>query len=231
MCLGDLLADAFDWQDGDIVVIAQKIVSKAEGRWVRLDDVDPSPRAAELARITDKDPRMVELVLRESREVLRARPGVLIVEDVRGFICANAGIDRSNVQQDGAGERVLLLPENPDRSADEIRRQIEARTGRHVAVIVNDSHGRAFREGTVGVAIGVSGLPALWDRRGELDLTGYTLHATVIGWADEVAAAASLLMGPAAEGVPAVAVRGLARPPGEGKARDLLRPRERDLFR
>lgn len=231
IALSALLAGAAEYRAGDILVVAQKIVSKAEGRWCRLDDVEPSSQAVALAERTEKDARMVELILRESRTVLRARPGALIVEDVRGLICANAGIDRSNVQQDSGGERVLLLPEDPDRSAHDVRNRIRIRTGIDVGVIINDSHGRAFREGTVGVAIGVAGIPAIWDRRGEQDLTGYTLHATVIGIADEIAAAASLLMGPAAESVPAVIVRGLDLPAAGGKASDLLRPAERDLFR
>jgi coenzyme F420-0:L-glutamate ligase/coenzyme F420-1:gamma-L-glutamate ligase len=173
----------------------------------------------------------VELILRESREVLRVRPGLLIVEDRRGFICANAGIDRSNVEQGTAGERVALLPADPDASARRIRDRLAQLTGVRVAVVVNDSHGRAFRQGTVGVAIGASGLQPLWDRRGETDLTGYALKATLIGLADEIAAAASLLMGPAAEGIPAVLIRGLQIPSGEASARSLQWPREMDLFR
>lgn len=234
--LADLICDALSGsgtplEDGDVLVIAQKVVSKAEGRMVRLEDVKPSAEAEALGARCDKDPRVAELILRESREVVRARPGAIVVEDVRGFICANAGIDRSNVEQDGEGERVLLLPTDPDASASRIRERIQELTGQRVGVIINDSHGRAFREGTVGVAIGVAGVPAVWDRRGDVDLTGYTLHVTIIGIADEIAAAASLLMGPAAEGVPAVVVRGLELPPGDGSARDLQRPRERDMFR
>jgi coenzyme F420-0:L-glutamate ligase/coenzyme F420-1:gamma-L-glutamate ligase len=157
---------------------------------------------------------------------------LIVVEDIRGFICANAGIDRSNVQQDdGEGEIVALLPRDPDGSARRLRGRLHLLTGHWLPVIINDSHGRAFREGTVGVAIGVAGMPAVWDRAGEEDLTGYTLQHTVIGLADEIAAAASLLMGPAAEGVPVVLVRGFAVPAGEGSARDLQRPRELDVFR
>ena len=219
------------WRTGDVLVIAQKVVSKAEGRVVRLDSVEPSPRARELAAETVKDPRLVELILRESREVVRTRPGLIVVEDRRGFICANGGIDRSNIEQPGDGECVALLPKDPDASARAIRDHIGALTGYSVGVIINDSHGRAFREGTVGVAIGLAGLPALADRRGDRDLTGYVLEHTIIGIADEIAAAASILMGPAAEGVPAVVVRGLELPPAESTARDLQRPREKDLFR
>lgn len=218
-------------EHGDVLVLAQKIVSKAEGRTVRLETVQPSTRAQMLADESEKDPRLVELILQESREVLRVRPGLIVVEDLRGFVCANAGIDRSNIEQDGDSEVVALLPLDPDESARRVRRRITELTGSTVGVIINDSHGRAFREGTVGVAIGIAGLSALRDRRGDLDLTGYVLQHTVIGLADEIAAAASLLMGPAAEGVPAVLVRGLDLPPGDGSAKDLQRPAERDLFR
>jgi coenzyme F420-0:L-glutamate ligase/coenzyme F420-1:gamma-L-glutamate ligase len=233
--VADLIADRVDavggLEGGDVLVIAQKIVSKAEGRLVRLDDVQPSERALQLAEQTEKDARLVELILRESNEVLRARPGLLIVEDRRGFVCANAGIDRSNIEQTGAGEEVALLPLDPDASARAIRARIAERTGVSAGVIINDSHGRAWRDGTVGVAIGVSGMPGIWDRRGDVDLTGYELQHTVIGIADEIAAAASLLMGPAAEGIPAVIVRGLTLPRRDGTAREIQRPRERDQFR
>jgi coenzyme F420-0:L-glutamate ligase/coenzyme F420-1:gamma-L-glutamate ligase len=216
---------------GDVLVIAQKIVSKAENRLVRLADITPSARAIELSVTTEKDPRLVELILGESREVLRARPGLLVVEDVRGFVCANAGVDRSNISQTGAEEEVALLPVDPDASAKAIREAIVERTGVSVGVVINDSHGRAWREGTVGVAIGLAGVPAVWDRRGDIDLTGYELQHTVLGIADEIAAAASLLMGPAAEGIPAVVLRGLALPQGDSTAREIQRPRERDAFR
>lgn len=233
--LADLLlagADAWDGvQPGDVLVVAQKIVSKAEGRIVRLDDVRPSLQALDLAAHTDKDPRLVQLILEESRVVIRARPGLIVVEDRRGFICANAGIDRSNIEQHDNGEEVALLPADPDTSARRLREQIRDRTGVEIGVIINDSHGRAFRQGTVGVAIGLAGVPALWDKRGDVDLTGYTLHATVIGIADEIAAAASLLMGAADEAIPAVIVRGAPIPAGDGVAADLQRPPETDLFR
>ena len=234
--LADVIVDALGgpsaaFQPGDILVIAQKVVSKAEGRLVLLDDVVPSQEALRLAAECAKDPRLVELILQESREIIRVRPGLIVVEDRRGFICANAGIDRSNVQQSGDGEWVALLPLDPDASARTIRYRIAELTGTWVGVVINDSHGRAFREGTVGVAIGLAGVPALADRRGEADLTGYVLQHTVIGLADEIAAAASLVMGPAAEGVPAVVLRNLALPAAEGSARELQRPRELDLFR
>jgi coenzyme F420-0:L-glutamate ligase/coenzyme F420-1:gamma-L-glutamate ligase len=217
--------------EGDILVVAQKIVSKAEGRVVRLREVVPSAEAQALAEQSAKDPRIVELILRESREVLRIRPGLIVVEDVRGFVCANAGIDRSNIEQQGEDEEVALLPVDCDRSARELRDALHEISGTWVPVLINDSHGRAWREGTVGVTIGLAGMSPLWDRRGDVDLTGYTLEHTVLGVADEIAAAASLLMGPASEGIPAVLVRGLAVPPGDGRATELQRPREMDLFR
>lgn len=234
--LADLMVDALQAQGssvqpGDILVVAQKIVSKAEGRIIRLADVEPSVEAKSLAQRSSKDARVVELILRESRQVLRIRPGLIVVEDARGFVCANAGIDRSNIEQHDVGEEVALLPVDCDRSAQEIRQRVHELTGVWIPVLINDSHGRAWREGTVGVTIGLAGMQALWDRRGDVDLTGYTLEHTVIGLADEVAAAASLLMGPASEGIPAVLMRGLDVPVGDGNARELQRPREMDLFR
>lgn len=233
--LADLIVDCFSsrdaFQPGDILVVAQKIVSKAEGRLVTLEGVTPSEAADDLARQTGKDPRLVELILRETREVLRVRPGLIVVEDVRGFVCANAGIDRSNIEQNVPGELLALLPEDPDWSARVLRAGIAERTRVEIGVIINDSHGRAWREGTVGVTIGLAGLSPLSDRRGDSDLTGYTLEHTIIGLADELASAASLLMGPADEGIPAVVVRGVNVEAAKGSARDLQRPRERDLFR
>jgi coenzyme F420-0:L-glutamate ligase/coenzyme F420-1:gamma-L-glutamate ligase len=211
--------------------VAQKIVSKAEGRLVRLADVRPSERANELAQQTGKDARLVELILQESEEVSRVRPGLIIVRHRLGFTSANAGVDRSNVPQEGEEETVLLLPRDPDGAAAGLRQGIQERWGVAVGVIVADSHGRPFRLGTVGVAIGVAGLPALWDRRGEADLYGYRLQHTDVGLAGEIAAAASMVMGQAAEGTPVVLVRGLALPAGEGKASDLIRPKEFDLYR
>ncbi len=216
-------------QDGDILVVAQKIVSKAEGRFVHLSTVHPSPRARALARITRKDPRLVELILQESRRVLRAVPGVLIVEHRLGFVCANAGIDHSNVK--GDDEWVLLLPRNPDASAEGLRRNLEATTGVRVGVLIIDSHGRAWRLGTVGVAIGLSGLPGLLDLRGRTDMEGRPLRVTQVGVADELAAAASLMMGQADEGVPAVHIRGFPYGLSSGRLAELLRPEDQDLFR
>ena len=220
-------------QDGDILVLAQKIVSKAEGRMLNLARVNPSARALELAASIDKDPRLVELILQESREVLRTRPGTIIVEHRLGFVCANAGIDYSNVAGlgDGQEEWVLLLPENPDDSAHRIRQGLERAASVHVGVLIIDSHGRAWRQGTVGAAIGLSGMPGLVDLRGSPDLFDYTLRITQVGAADELAAAASLVMGQAAEGTPVVHVRGFPYPLREGSLEELLRPKELDLFR
>ncbi len=216
-------------QDGDILVLAQKIVSKAEGRLVRLRDVQPSPAARQLAARSQKDPRLCELILRESNEVLRVRPGLVIVEHRLGFVCANAGIDHSNT---GAEEDAyLLLPADPDASAAALRARLEAASQARLGVLIIDSHGRAWRQGTVGVTIGLSGLPALVDERGWRDLFGYELRVTVVGAADELAAAASLMMGQAAEGQPVVHVRGFPYPLGEGRLPELLRPKEKDLFR
>ena len=218
-------------RDGDIVVIAQKIVSKAEGRLARLRDIDPSARARELAAQSAKDPRVVELILRESTEVVRARPGVIIVAHRLGFVMANAGVDASNVEGEPDQEVVLLLPENPDMSAARLRDQLRAIAGVDLGVIINDSFGRAWRLGTIGTAIGAAGLPALLDLRGKPDRTGRRLQVTEVGIADEVAAAASLLMGQAAEGRPVIHVRGFPYDRREGSAAELIRPKEQDLFR
>ncbi|MFI5267286.1 MAG: coenzyme F420-0:L-glutamate ligase [Chloroflexota bacterium] len=217
-------------EDGDVFVIAQKVISRAEGQLVHLADVEPSSRALQMAPVAKKDPRLVELILRESNEVLRLHEGVLIVEQRAGWVCANAGIDRSNVPP-GNGEVAALLPEDADASARHFAERIRELTGRTVAVIVNDSHGRAWREGSVGVAIGVAGLRPLKDERGRRDLYGYELQTSVIGWADEIAGAASLLMGQTDEGIPVVLVRGLRYQPAEGSAQEIIRPRDRDLFR
>jgi coenzyme F420-0:L-glutamate ligase / coenzyme F420-1:gamma-L-glutamate ligase len=216
-------------QSGDILVIAQKIVSKAEGRNVCLAEIVPTPEAEALASQTEKDPRLLELILRESAEVLRTRPGLIIVQHRLGFVCANGGIDHSNVA--GDDEWVLLLPENPDASAERLRSRLESETGAQIGVMIIDSHGRAWRNGTVGVAIGISGLPAVVDLRGQRDLTGRTLQVTQVGAADELAAAASLVMGQAAEGTPVVHVRGFPYPLREGNLPELIRAKEMDLFR
>lgn len=220
-------------EDGDILVLAQKIVSKSEGRLVDLATVNPSRRAVELAGEVNKDPRLVEVILSESREVLRTRPGSLIVEHRCGFVCASAGVDHSNVSGTGgqAGEWVLLLPEDPDASAQALRSRLEAASGARLGVLIIDSHGRAWRLGTVGVAIGLAGLPGLVDLRGDPDLFGYRLQITQVGAADELAAAASLVMGQAAEGTPVVHARGFPYALREGNLKELIRPREQDLFR
>jgi coenzyme F420-0:L-glutamate ligase/coenzyme F420-1:gamma-L-glutamate ligase len=218
--------------DNEIFVLAQKIVSKSEGRMVNLADVKPSQKAIELAEKTEKDSRLVELMLQESNEVVRYRKNVIVVEHKLGFICANAGIDHSNVLGDGDNKDVvLLLPENPDNSAKKIRDEIKKRTNKNIGVMIIDSHGRAWRNGTVGICIGLSGIPALIDERGWKDLFGYTLQATIIGVADELAAAASLVMGQAAEGTPVVHVRGFPYPLGEGSLQELIRPKDMDMFR
>jgi coenzyme F420-0:L-glutamate ligase/coenzyme F420-1:gamma-L-glutamate ligase len=216
--------------EGDVLVLAQKIVSKAEGRRMRLADVSPSGRARELARLVDKDPRLVELILEESREVLRARPGVLITLHRLGFVLANAGIDASNVEGDGE-ESVLLLPADPDGSAEHVRRGIADAAGVAPGVIINDSFGRAWRLGTIGTAIGLAGLPGLVDLRGRPDRNGRVLRVSEVAAADELAAAASLLMGQGEEGRPVVHVRGFPYPLRPAQARELLRPAQLDLFR
>lgn len=237
---GDDLLDAIDagmqgaglaFADGDVLVLAQKIVSKSEGRFVDLRDVTPSERAIELATATGKDPRQVELVLSEAKEVLRYKMGVLIVVHRLGLVIANAGIDASNVQQEDGSERVLLLPLDPDRSAAALRKRIAGRHGADVAVIINDSVGRAWRNGTMGLALGCSGLPALHDIRGEHDMFGRELMVSVVGLADELSSAASVMQGQGAEGTPVVHMRGLRFPEGDLPAASQLRPLEEDMFR
>ncbi|MER2600238.1 MAG: coenzyme F420-0:L-glutamate ligase [Caldilineales bacterium] len=217
------------FHDTDVIAVAQKIVSKAERRLVYLPNVLPSARACELAAVTGKDARLVELILSEAYEVLRARPGLLVVEHRLGFVCANAGVDQSNVR--GSDEWALLLPEDPDASARRLRAAIHAATGAQPAVIICDSHGRAWRFGTVGIAIGVAGLHPLADLRGQPDLAGRVLQHTEVGVADELAAAAGLMMGQAGEGTPVVLVRGAVWPRGDGRLAEILRPRANDAFR
>jgi coenzyme F420-0:L-glutamate ligase / coenzyme F420-1:gamma-L-glutamate ligase len=234
--LAALIASAFDRGEisprlGDVLVVAQKIVSKAEGRLVDLATIEPSAQAVALAAEVDKDPRLVEVILSESVRVVRARRGVLIVGHRLGFVMANAGVDQSNVAPMDGAQRVLLLPENPDRSAETLRRRLAEITGVDIAVVINDSFGRPWRQGTMGIAIGAAGLPALLDLRGRPDLFGRTLEATVIGFADEIAAAASLLMGQADEARPAVLIRGLSWSAPQTTAASLVRPSSEDLFR
>lgn len=215
----------------DVIVVAQKVVSKSEGRVVDLTSVVPSARAEELARVVRKDPRLVEVILSESRRVVRAVKDVLIVEHRLGLIMANAGVDQSNVAAPHGPPRALLLPHDPDASALRLRDDLHRRLGCTVGVIINDSFGRPWRVGTVGVAIGCAGLPAVLDLRGEPDLFGRALQSSVLGYADEIAAAASLLMGQADEARPVVLVRGLKRNEEHQSARALLRPPDEDLFR
>lgn len=220
-------------QNDDIVVIAQKIISKAEGRIVSLNSVKPSSQAEALAIKLEKDPRQIELVLQESKEIVRSKPGVVIVEQNLGLVMANAGIDRSNVvdQTNDHDEYVLLLPEDPDGSCDLIRHGINKRLGVKVGVIVNDSVGRAWRIGTTGHAIGIAGLPAVIDLRGELDMFGKELLVSEQAVADELASAASLLQGQASEGMPVVVIRGFKSDAVKQKATALIRDREMDMFR
>jgi coenzyme F420-0:L-glutamate ligase/coenzyme F420-1:gamma-L-glutamate ligase len=215
----------------DIVVIAQKIVSKAEGRTVELATVQPSARAIALAQEVQKDPRLVELILSEAVRVVRSRPNVLIVEHRLGYVMANAGIDQSNVAPTDGVERALLLPIDPDRTAEQLRATLAARFGVALAVVIIDSFGRAWRRGTAGVAIGASGLPALLDLRGNPDLFGRTLQVSISGFADEIASAASLVMGQGDEAQPVVLVRGLGWTAASNPAHELVRPASEDLFR
>lgn len=220
-------------QNGDVLVLAQKIVSKVEGRLVDLNTIEPTERALKLAEISQKDPRFVEMVLKESNSVVRAGLNTLIVEHKQGFICANAGIDHSNVRGPGSDHDswVLLLPENADKSAEALRHEIENQTGMKIGILIIDSHGRAWRNGVVGITIGIAGLPGVIDSRGEPDLFGFKLRVTTIGAADELAAAASLIMGQAAEGTPVVHVRGFPYLLRDSSLKELLRPKEQDLFR
>ena len=217
--------------DGDVLVVAQKIVSKSEGRFVAVASVTPSEHAIALAAETEKDPRFVEIVLSESRRIVRHRPNLIVAEHRLGFVMANAGIDHSNVGPDDGQERVLLLPLDPDASALALREQLAARTRKRIAVIISDSFGRPWRRGTAGIAIGAAGLPAVIDWRGQPDLFGRKLEVTETGFADEIAAAASLVQGQAAEATPVVLVRGLAWTAPDAPAAAIVRPPEHDLFR
>ncbi len=226
LLLGALAAEGLALQDGDILVLTQKIVSKAEGRLISLSEIEPSAFAHTVAHRMGKDPRVIEVILREARRIVRMDRQVLIVETPHGFVCANAGVDRSNV---GEG-RVALLPQDPDASARAIRREIKRRAGVEVAVLITDTFGRPWREGLTEVAIGVAGLAPLRDYRGQCDRFGVPLQATVVAIADELACAAGLVMEKLA-GIPAAIIRGYAYEPQEGAASALVRPPERDLFR
>ncbi len=234
--LGNLILAALDraavtLRRDDVIVVAQKIVSKAEGRYAALGDITPTAEAAKLGAEVDKDPRLVELILGESTRVVRQRPGLLIVEHRLGFVLANAGIDASNVEPTNGDERVLLLPRDPDGSCRQLRRAIASATGTAPSVIINDSIGRAWRHGTVGTAIGVSGLRSLLDLRGEKDLFGRELRVSTVGLADELAAAASVVQGEGAEGTPVALIRGFAPEAEDGSVGELLRGENEDLFR
>jgi coenzyme F420-0:L-glutamate ligase / coenzyme F420-1:gamma-L-glutamate ligase len=224
LLLVEASARAGGLETDDVLVVAQKAVSKVEGRVVDLTEVAPSERARELAAGTD--PRRIEVILREAREVVRSRPPLIIAETRHGFVCASAGVDASNAK---GPDTLVLLPVDPDASAERLRQGLRELTGVDVGVVVSDSFGRAWRRGTTDVALGVAGLAAVLDLDGQRDSTGYELHATQIAVADEIAGAAQLVMGKI-DGVPAAVVRGL-RLHGDGRGADLLMPRERDLFR
>lgn len=232
--IGKALEDeGIQLKDGDILVIAQKIVSKAERCLVNLESIKAGWQAKELAEITGKDSRLVELILRESLEVLRSRPGLIVSVHRLGFVCANAGIDHSNVGVQGERSEnwVLLLPKDPDQSAHKIRSELERRLGKKIGVMIIDSHGRAWREGIIGAVIGLSGVPGVVDLRGVSDRDGFTLEITRLGAADELASAASLIMGQAAESVPVVHVSGFPYALRESSMNEIIRSLENDLFR
>lgn len=211
----------------DILVVAQKVVSKAEGRVVNLKTVKPSPKADDIAQATEKDPRHVETILRESKKIVRLKGPHVIVETHHGFVCANAGVDRSNVEDP---DSVVVLPIDPDKSAREIRKRVRDLTGVDVGVVISDTFGRAWRVGQVNIAIGVDGLPALVDYRGSKDMFGYVMNVTQMAVADELASAAELVM-KKSEGIPVAIIRGFDYPSKDGSARELIRPEEEDLFR
>ncbi len=224
--------------DGDILVVTHKIVSKAEGRVIDLRSVTPSARALELAQRTAKDPQLVEVILQESKEIVRISPGLIITEHRLGFVCANAGVDRSN-SGDLCGEQVVLLPRDPDRSAREIREALHQAFHKDFGIIISDTHGRAFRDGIIGVCIGIAGAPAMWDLRGRKDLFGYTMTSSIECIADELASAASLVMGQCDEGVPLALIKGLPWDSSaerqvhcnESSFKEIIREKGKDLFR
>lgn len=230
LLIGAITRAAQVLQNKDIVVVTQKIVSKAEDRYLDVGSLTPSPRAIELAEITGKDARLIEAILANSVDVLRARPGVLIVATPHGLVMANAGLDQSNLEPGTTRGRVLLLPEAPDDSAARIKQRLDAHFSADIGVIISDSVGRAWRLGTVGLAIGAAGVPSLLDRRGEPDLAGRPLEVTEVGFADAVASAAVLAMGEAAEATPAAIVRGLDWRAPATPASALVRPKAQDMF-
>lgn len=216
----------------DIFIITQKIISKSESRLFDLRQVIPSQEAYNLSAVTNKDPRLIQLILDESKEVMRVREGLIIVRHKLGFVCANAGIDHSNtIPGDEESNFVLLLPEDPDQSARKIQHYIQKETGKPIGVMIIDSHGRAWRNGTIGTAIGIAGVPGVVDLRGKKDLFGYTLKSTFVAAADELAAAASLVMGQADESIPCVIARGFPYPLREAGIQELIRSEDKDLFK
>ncbi len=230
LILDTLQQEQISLQQGDVLVLAQKIISKSEDRYVDLASVQPTTEADRLALKCDKDPRLVQLILNESSDVLRCVPGVIIARHRLGFVMANAGIDHSNISGADDGQRVLLLPENPDRSAEQLQQQLEQTTGLDLAIIINDSFGRPWRLGTTGVCIGCAGVVSLLDRRGDTDLFGQELLVTQVAVGDELATAASVLMGQAGEARPLVVIRGTKFPREPAPAHHLLRPASEDLF-
>ncbi len=227
--LAKIISDRIELQEDDILVICETVVSKSQGRVINLSKIKPSSKAIEYSKKTSKDPRLVQLILDESKEVLKVGDSVIVVETKEGNICASAGIDVSNVCGDES--IVGLLPKDPDKEAEKIRLELKKLTGKDVAVIISDTQGRPFRSGAIGVAIGVSGMNPLWKRAGEKDLYGYELKSSIIATADEASSAASLLMGQADEGIPVVIIRGARYQKGKGSSKELLREKEKDLFR
>jgi coenzyme F420-0:L-glutamate ligase / coenzyme F420-1:gamma-L-glutamate ligase len=226
-----MCADGLAFADGDVLVVTQKVVSKAEGLVVDLAGVSPSGRAKEIAAIHGGDPRYIEVVLQQSREIVVVRPNLLIAEHLSGAVMANAGVDRSNLEQPDGRDLVIILPPDPDAAAHSVRETLREHHGVDVAVILSDSWGRPWRLGTTGAALGVAGFAPLRDLRGTPDLFGVPLQHSLQAVGDELAAAANLVMGQAAESVPVVLIRGFAYQSGDGNARDLLRPRDQDVFR
>ncbi|MDB4470944.1 coenzyme F420-0:L-glutamate ligase [Deltaproteobacteria bacterium] len=231
LILASLEHSSLSLLDGDVLVLAQKVVSKAENRYASLNDVEAGEEALVLAAKVDKDPRLVELILSESVEVVRHRPGVVIVEHNKGYVHANAGIDKSNIESDESNPRVLLLPVDSDASACRLQQQLKQLTGKSVYIIINDSAGRAWRNGTVGMAIGTAGFEPIEDLVGSEDLFGRPMEVTEVAVADELAAAASFMMGQAAESAPVVLVRGAKLQAANTGSAALIRSKENDLFR
>ena len=223
--LADLIS-SYPLKDGDIVVVAETLISKLEGNVIKKEDVRPTPLAYKLAEKLGKSPEVVQVILDQSKEIVKIGDGFIITETKHGFVCANSGVDESNLK-----DAIKPLPEDPDRSASLLREMIERKTGKRIGVIISDSMGRPFRRGSIGVAIGVSGVCALWDRKGERDLFNKPLKSTEVAIGDELASAASILMGESNEGIPVVIIRNAPVPFTDGKGKDLIRPKEEDVFR